>query len=676
MKGRSRSESNPRRLGVRRRAFGGGVARGIPERKRAEQLLALEYLVTRHFAETADVSEALQRAIRAICESEDWGCGRYLWVDDKAGVLRFGAAWSVANPALERYLEESRDTVCPPGWGLVGKVWQSQQPLWVADIASDPRVARPELARTIGMRAALVVPVAAEGRIIGVLIFHSQRVREPDEQLLQTIGVVGALIAQFMQRARAEVVAQGQDEVMRMAQLMARFIVLEWDVVNDRLAWSTSPDWLLGPPPPSGRYPLFKDMVHPDDRQAFLASRAAALDGTREHLTDYRFVRTDGKVLWLAARGKRFVGPRGRAERMLVVIQDISERKQADQLIAENELRYRLLFESSPVPLYVFQRETLKILAANERMAQQYGWSREELAGMSMLDLRPPAERAEAGAAARNPVKLYEGRSWRHWRRTGEIFEIEPTAYDLDYQGQPARLVAPIDVSGRERTERALREAAEDLRSLSRRLVSVQEDYRRALARELHDRAGQNLTALAINLEMLRGGASRMAPHELERRARESVALIESTARIIDDITAELHPPMLDEYGLAAALRWYGEQQAARTGLRVDVRAQGDGPAPRPARDLALFRIVQEAMNNVLKHARASRVEITLTEDAIGLELCVRDDGRGLDAPSEAHSLTRHGVRGMRERVLAIGGQLEIALAPGGGTIVRVRAPL
>ena len=173
---------------------------------------------------------------------------------------------------------------------------------------------------------------------------------------------------------------------------------------------------------------------------------------------------------------------------------------------------------------------------------------------------------------------------------------------------------------------------------------------------------------------MRSGAGGGVAPSELERRLIESAELTEVTGKLIEDVTAELHPPMLDEYGLAAALRWFGEQQAVRTGLRIDVQApQSGAPAPRPERDLALFRIAQEALNNVVKHAHARHVNITLIDDPRRLVLSVRDDGRGLDAESETHGRARFGRRGMRERALAIGAELEIVPAEGGGTVVRVR---
>jgi diguanylate cyclase (GGDEF)-like protein/PAS domain S-box-containing protein len=197
-----------------------GVARDITEQKRSEQLLRLEHQITREFAAGGEVAAALKSALRAICESENWQLGRYVKVDEARGALVFGEAWGIPEPAVERYIEESRAMVYPPGHGLVGKVWQSGKPVWVPDLTGDPRVARPGLARDAGLRGALVVPVASEGRTSGIFIFHTYRIRQPDERLLQTMTVIGRQIAQLLKRAEAEAaMRESQDRLHSLVNL-------------------------------------------------------------------------------------------------------------------------------------------------------------------------------------------------------------------------------------------------------------------------------------------------------------------------------------------------------------------------------------------------------------------------------------------------------------------------
>ncbi|MFZ2652294.1 MAG: EAL domain-containing protein [Burkholderiaceae bacterium] len=218
-------DSESRFLGYR------GVAVDITERKRAEQLRALEHAVNRSLNEADSVQEALKRVLGHICETQGWECGRYLRVDAPAGLLRFGEAWSVPGANIERYIEASRTMVYGRGVGVVGRVWQSGEPLWVADIGQDARVARAVLARETGMHGAFAVPVASEGETIGVLIFHSREIREPDEQLLQAIGVIGSQLGQFLQRKNS------QQAALRLARMFAAL-----SETNDAILHAESPD--------------------------------------------------------------------------------------------------------------------------------------------------------------------------------------------------------------------------------------------------------------------------------------------------------------------------------------------------------------------------------------------------------------------------------------------------
>jgi len=192
-----------------------GIARDVSERRRAEELLRLEHTVTRALAEADSVGTSLKAAIRAVCETEGWECGRYLRVDEKAGVLRFGEAWSEQNPAIERFIAESREVSYAPGVGLAGGVWQSGQPLWVPDITKDARTMQKSITREIGLHGAIFFPVASEGKAIGVLAFNSREVREPDERLLQAVRMIGSQIGQFVQRKQGEEVLRESEERFR-----------------------------------------------------------------------------------------------------------------------------------------------------------------------------------------------------------------------------------------------------------------------------------------------------------------------------------------------------------------------------------------------------------------------------------------------------------------------------
>lgn len=206
------------------------------------------------------------------------------------------------------------------------------------------------------------------------------------------------------------------------------------------------------------------------------------------------------------------------------------------------------------------------------------------------------------------------------------------------------------------------------LRKMARRLVEVQEIERRAINRELHDRAGQNLSALRLNLEVLRRHL-RSDATEAAARLADTQALLDTTARQVRDVMAELRPPALDEYGLLAALRHHAAVVSARLGIAISVAGRDPEPRLPLATETALFRIVQEALNNVAKHARAKSVTVNVAPRADGgVTLSVVDDGVGFDAAQPQPRGPTYGIRTMRERAEAAGIRLKLASAQGRGT--------
>src|SRR3989449_6018892 len=181
-----------------------GTAKDVTDTRRAQELQSLEHSVAHSIAAAESVTAAMTAAIRAICETEGWECGRYFRPDSEAGVLRFGESWGIQDPAIQEFLERSREIVYKPGTGLMGRVWLSGQPLWVADLTRDSRAQRAASGADAGIRGGFVFPVRSEGKVIGVLGFNSRQVRETDEGLLKAILAIGSQIGQFVERKRAE----------------------------------------------------------------------------------------------------------------------------------------------------------------------------------------------------------------------------------------------------------------------------------------------------------------------------------------------------------------------------------------------------------------------------------------------------------------------------------------
>jgi len=220
-----------------------------------------------------------------------------------------------------------------------------------------------------------------------------------------------------------------------------------------------------------------------------------------------------------------------------------------------------------------------------------------------------------------------------------------------------------------------LSESQNQLRGLSQQQVQMQENQYRHLAKELHDRIGQDMTAININLNIMRTLLPQTISKDVISRLADTEQLVQDSVARMRLIMAEFRPPMLDQYGLAAALYWYSEQYTRRTNIAVKVDDQYLKDIRLPSElEIALFRIAQEALNNVAKHAKASQVDIELLESQGNILMTVTDDGVGFDTKTQAISSPGHwGVTNMQERARAINGEFLLRSVPGQGTQVAVR---
>ena len=344
----------------------------------------------------------------------------------------------------------------------------------------------------------------------------------------------------------------------------------------------------------------------------------------------------------------------------LIITVLLAERDAAALRTLQAERRYAHIFNGSPQAIWVHEPVTSSFLLVNAAAQRQYGWTLGEFLTMTVAELAAGGSRVLPFYLGHDTARETYAAPFetRHVTRDGSIIEVEVWVRSIDFGGRPAELVFAIDVSER--------------RTLGKALIDALAGEQRRIAAEIHDGLGQELTGLALSLRALATRAERESVSisaSLDELARLAARTIEGSKRVVQGLS-----PLSDAGGsLLSALDGLA-RRASLSGTEVSFRARGDSTVMLDAEALDhCYRIAQEAVQNALKHAAASRIEIEVRSDHSGLLLSITDDGCGLSSNTSSHRGL--GMRTMRFRANAIGGTLVIESTKNGGTAVRCQAP-
>jgi PAS domain S-box-containing protein len=420
-------------------------------------------------------------------------------------------------------------------------------------------------------------------------------------------------------------------------------------------------------------YPI----VIEEHRQAFKELTEKVFAGESGTL-EFEIVGLQGRRLWLATYACPLRDRSGQIFALLGITHDITTRKQAE----EAQVRLAAIVNSSDDAII---GKTLNgiITSWNPGAEKVFGYSAEEIIGKPILTLFPQERAEEEGEIL---TRIGSGESVMHFetvrvRKDGERIDISATISPIhDGTGKiiGASKIAR-DITGEKRAREQLRESHDQLRELTGRLHRAREEERTSVSREIHDVLAQELTRLKIDLSW----AGKRVAEPVDEATRLSLlekiggmtGLVDTSISTVQRIATELRPVVLDSLGLSAAIEWQVEKFEQSTGIPCAVSLAAEAVELPRDHNTGLFRILQESLTNVARHAAATRVEVTLRRELDGLLLYVRDNGRGITAGelSDMHSI---GLLGMRERALLFGGEVTITGIPGEGTTITVRMPL
>jgi PAS domain S-box-containing protein len=354
----------------------------------------------------------------------------------------------------------------------------------------------------------------------------------------------------------------------------------------------------------------------------------------------------------------------------------LSQKRLRSQLseTQRNEAKYRDLFDNSLVGMFRLSLADLIIVDANKTFLRLFGGrSVEDVSGV-FFPIAPHLRSALAAGSQRNGF-LENEEIEMHNSGGGKLW-ISMSCRTRAAEGYAEGIV--VDITKRKMAEGRLRDSHQQLRNLSARLETVREEERVRIARQVHDDLGQVLTAVKMQLTVLAEGPNGQAGrtrHGIQKKLESLTTVIDRAIDLVRNISADLRPLALQELGLKEAIEWEASQISRRSGIHCEVKTVG-GEAPlAEAQATAIFRIFQEAITNVVRHASAHQVAIRLASENGLLILEIADNGRGImeEQVRDARAL---GILGMKERATFLGGTLDVMRNNGGGTLVSLKIPL
>jgi len=398
------------------------------------------------------------------------------------------------------------------------------------------------------------------------------------------------------------------------------------------------------------------------------------LTGAVERCEEETYIAGDGSTGWLQWESLPWRKVDGEIGGLILFTQVITARKRAEEALRASEERFAKIFHLSPFRMGILRIRDGVILEVNDTWIRETEYSRAEVINQPIFKFLTSmddslVEKIRQLLKTPKPVVDME---IRFTTKLGREVIANTSAVMFDLDCEPCYLWVANDITKRKHAEEALR-------ALSARIRSTREEEGTRIAREIHDELGSVLTGLKWDLEKIDNtlDSSTDCSHISEIRERISgmTGLIETTINTVRRIASELRPSVLDDLGLVAAIEWQIEQFQSRSGLTCHWTNNASEVQLSRERATAVFRILQEILTNVLRHARATNLYVKLRRSKQFFELEVKDDGRGI-TESQLMNTQSLGLLGMKERALLVGGEVRITGKEGGGTTVVVRVPL
>jgi PAS domain S-box-containing protein len=510
--------------------------------------------------------------------------------------------------------------------------------------------------------------VRVDGRIIDVEV--NSTLLDPRD------GTIQVIVRDIGERKRREALLRESEERLMLAFAGAQEGVWDWNLETGAVVYSPRWKQMLGyvddEIPPTVR--AWEQLLHPDDHARADALNDAVTRGLPTYEGEFRLRHKDGRYITVLTRGLPIRRePDGPVVRIVGTHLDITERKRTESALRESEERLTLAFAGAQEGIWDWNLETDAVVYSS-RWKQMLGYADDEIEPhiSAWERLVHPEDRAAADKAHESVARgqpTYEA-EFRLRHKDGHYVQILSRGFPV--RREPGGPVVRIVGTHFDLTERRKRDAERARTELLAHLVFVQEDERRRIARDMHDQFGEQLTALSLRIALLKEACGPRA--DLVNHVAALADIAERLDRDVDQLVWELRPTALDDLGLRAALANYIHEWSERSNIAAELHTSGllDERLASEV-ETALYRIAQEALNNVAKHSRARRVEVLLERRPDCVLLILEDDGVGFADVDTDNARQGYGLVGMRERAALVGATLFIESTPGKGTTILVR---
>lgn len=668
-------------------------ARDITERNRADAALNRTHRALSVVSEcnhamlhAAEEQQLLDNICRIIVETGNY---RMAWVgyaeQDERKSVRPVAYWGYDHGYIDTLNITWADT--DRGHGQTGIAIRTGRSYITRNVRTDPNFAPWRLAAIAhGYESSVGIPLKKDGKVFGALMIYAQEADAFNPEEMQLLENLAENLAYGIFAIRTSQEHMEMEKALQLREEYLRFLYEE----NPTMYFTVAPDGMVLSVNEFGASELGYTVdeltgksvltVFPEfEREKVRLHMQECLgDFGRMHEWEIRKIRKDGELLWVKEVARAVTMPGG-ATAVLIVCRDITENKQVEERIKQNDLRLRNAQRIANLGFWEWDIVKDQVYWSDE-VYRIFGIQRGSYnpAYEDFLQAVHPEDRKFVGDSVDKAIN--EGAEYNINHRVvlpdGEIRYVkEQGEVSYDETGKPVRMVGTVnDITQHKMAEDEIRMSQVRLRNLATRLQAIREEERARIAREIHDELGQTLTGLKMDLVWMR----EHLPRKQQNLAGRVDSMISLVDRKLDDtrrLAFRLRPALLDDLGLEAAIECELQEFADRASCEYSLDLRNGTLGQDRDRDTAVFRILQEALTNVGRHAKATQIDVALYSSNSELILTVRDNGVGIDY-NKMESSESLGLIGMQERAGALGGNIFIMKTSEGGTEVTLKMPI